>query len=135
MADSHAKSCQFKFSRDPNYQCPHPVESSDLCIFHLMSKTQLDSTLEEKLRQKFIGLLESQERDPEIKVCDFRGFCFPLMDLTPHTFPKAVSFRDSTFKAEANFLGSTFEAEADFQGSTFKGKGPKLSGFDLRGRG
>ena len=110
-----------------------------------MSKTQLDSTLEEKLRQKFIGLLESQERDPEIKVCDFRGFCFPLMDLTPHTFPKAVSFRDSTFKAEANFLGSTFEAEADFQGSTFEARATfrwltfeaeaDFAGSTFRGRG
>ena len=87
-----------------------------------MSNIQIDTTLEEKFRQKFIELLESVEKDSEIQECDFRGFCFPSIDLTDHTFPKAVSFRDSTFEAEADFSSSTFKAKANFISSTFKAK-------------
>jgi len=122
MTDSHAQYCQFKLSIDPDYQCPHPRKSSGLCIFHLLSEEPVGTTIEKEFRQKFIELLESMEKDPEIQECDFREFCFPFIDLSLQTFPKAVDFSGSTFEANADFWGSTFEAKANFRNSTFEAK-------------
>ncbi|HKH20913.1 MAG TPA: pentapeptide repeat-containing protein, partial [Gammaproteobacteria bacterium] len=114
--------------------CHHPVEADGLCIFHLPKPTleekqkmspdqrQAAEQTEATFREKFFSLLESLENDPQVEVCDLRGFYFPSLDCGGKTFSKPIYFASATFSGETRFLDATFSGEIDFFDASFSGE-------------
>jgi hypothetical protein len=139
MTDAQAL-CGFKspehirYFGDPDYQCRHPARQDGLCLFHLLKPTEEQKqamaheactaaeAIEEELRQAFSKLLEDEEKNPEVKVHDFRFFRFPAIDLSRSRFAKPLRLAEAIFSGEADFGRATFSGRADFGMATFSGR-------------
>jgi uncharacterized protein YjbI with pentapeptide repeats len=139
MTDAQAL-CGFKspehirYFGDPDYQCRHPARQDGLCLFHLLKPTEEQKqamaheactaaeAIEEEFRQAFSKLLEDEEKNPEVKVHDFRFFHFPAIDLSRSRFAKPLRLAEAIFSGEADFGRATFSGRADFGMATFSGR-------------
>src|SRR5918992_2851831 len=129
--------CEFKPPEefhDPDYQCRHPARQDGLCLFHLFKPTEEQKqamaqeartaaeAIEREFRQAFSKLLEDEEENPEVEVCDFSYFRFPSIDLSGRRFAKPLRLRGTTFSGAANFWRTTFSGAANFWDTTFSGE-------------
>jgi len=129
--------CQFQlrnrptalFGREPpKYQCPHPVERDNLCIFHV-PKNSLGGAShvvvnhkaeEEKFQQKFTEFLSETNANHAIDNYDFRGFNFPHIPLSKITFEKEAHFQEAIFASYVSFYDTVFRKRADFYDAVFE---------------
>jgi uncharacterized protein YjbI with pentapeptide repeats len=129
--------CEFKPHEkfdDLDYQCRHPARQDGLCIFHLLKPTEEQKqamtqearmaaeAIKREFHQAFSKLLEDEEKNPEVEVCDFSYFRFPSIDLSGRRFAKPLRLRGTTFSGVAGFKRATFSGEANFQRATFSGE-------------
>jgi uncharacterized protein YjbI with pentapeptide repeats len=104
--DSHK--CPVEMLRGP---CGRQIVRDDMCIFHLVNKTETEaSRFENELLDELSKLESSSEQ-----VIDLTRFIFPrTLRLAHHIFPKPVRFYASRFDEDVDFSYTSFTGGVDF---------------------